>query len=57
MKDDCEAVFLLNCPDGSPELRENYGFKLVQLNKIAAELAACLPDLCRAWQVIHGNFR
>jgi hypothetical protein len=31
----CEATFFLNCPDGPPELRENFGFKLAELNRIA----------------------
>lgn len=29
-----EAVFDLHCPDGPPELRETYGFKLLELNRI-----------------------
>ena len=30
----CEAVFKLNCPEGPPELRENYGFAAGKLSRI-----------------------
>jgi hypothetical protein len=52
----CEAVFNLGCPDGSPELRENYGFSKKELGKILDELIANLPSLCTQWSLIHGNF-
>lgn len=51
-----EAVFRLNCFDGPPELRENYGFSRKDLAKIAEELAACLAVLCNEWRRVHGNF-
>lgn len=51
-----EAVFRLNCFDGPPELRENYGFSRKDLAKIAEELAACLAALCEEWRRVHGNF-
>ena len=38
----CEAVFNLHCPDGPPELRENYGFSQKELAKIVDGLAANL---------------
>ena len=31
-----EAVFNLRCPNGPPKLRENYGFRLTDLNRIEA---------------------
>lgn len=51
-----EAVFRLNCFEGSPELRENYGFSRKDLAKIAEELTACLVVLCEEWRRVHGNF-
>ncbi|MBK7542832.1 MAG: DUF4160 domain-containing protein [Candidatus Competibacteraceae bacterium] len=56
IRDQCEAVFNLNCPDGPPELRENLAFKPVELTKIRAVLAANLAALCAAWSKIHGRF-
>jgi len=52
----CEAVFNLNCPDGQPELRENYGFSQKELAKIVNGLAANLEQLCSAWRELHGNY-
>ena len=48
-----EAVFNLNCPNGPPELRENYGFSSAQLNRISAALAADLEHLCAEWSQFH----
>lgn len=50
-----EAVFNLQCPDGPPELRENYDFSLQALRKIKAILAAHLGHLCQRWRAIHGD--
>jgi hypothetical protein len=50
-----EAVFLLNCPNGPPELRENYRFKAAELNRIALALSAELLALCTKWREIHGH--
>jgi hypothetical protein len=51
----CEAVFDLHCPNGRPELRENYRFSLRELNRIEAVLSANLAALCREWERIHGD--
>jgi hypothetical protein len=51
----CEAVFKLNCPDGPPELRENYGFSKPELSRIGSTLAGRLALLCLEWGKIHGN--
>lgn len=51
-----EAVFLLNCPQGPPELRESYGFKLAELRRIENVLADELTALCTAWSIHHGDF-
>jgi hypothetical protein len=51
-----EAVFKLNCPDGPPELRENFGFSGPELTVIRDELMAHLVTHCTAWSVIHGPF-
>lgn len=50
-----EAVFDLHCPDGPPELRENYGFGRQEISRIAAALAAELAALCEEWRSIHGR--
>jgi hypothetical protein len=34
----CEAVFKLHCPNGTPELRENYDFSKKELSQIAQHL-------------------
>jgi hypothetical protein len=49
----CEAVFHLNCPEGLPELRENYGFASGKLSQIRTALAAQLTFLCAEWSRIH----
>ena len=53
---DGEAVFNLRCPNGPPELRENYGFRLTDLNRIEVALMAALVDLCAKWSEIHGDY-
>ena len=51
-----EAVFVLNCPDGPPRLRESYGFSRHEELRILKDLAAHLPTLCPKWSEIHGDF-
>ncbi len=51
-----EAIFNLHCPDGPPELRENYGFSQREAGRIASALAGNLVVLCAAWRQIHGNY-
>ncbi len=51
---DAEAVFILHCPEGPPELREIFGFKRGDLGAIVDALAAALPALCQQWSRIHG---
>ena len=50
-----EAVFDLHCPDGAPELRENFGFLLREVGRIKSALAANLAALCEEWRMIHGR--
>jgi hypothetical protein len=50
-----EAVFNLNCPDGPPALRESYGFRLADLNRIEEVLAATISTVCAEWRMIHGD--
>ena len=50
-----EAVFLLNCPSGPAELRENYRFNGPDIRQIAADLLAHIPNLCSEWSTIRGN--
>ena len=52
---DRAAVFVLNCPDGPPELRENYGFRLRELTGVARTLDNHLTELCERWSEIHGE--
>jgi hypothetical protein len=51
-----EAVFNLHCPDGPPELRENFGFDTRALTRIANELRRILRDLCAHWRAAHGDY-
>lgn len=51
-----EAVFRLNCPEGPPELRENYGFSMKALGRIKSDLHGNLAALCRKWVEIHGDY-
>lgn len=52
---DCEAVFELHCPHGPVSLRESYGFTIRRLRWVMDQLNAALPELCRAWERIHGS--
>jgi hypothetical protein len=51
-----EAVFILNCPDGPPALRESFGFNRTELSRIKDELAGALAPLCAEWRRIHGRY-
>jgi hypothetical protein len=51
-----EAAFNLHCPGGPPRLRESYGFRLADLNRIEKALAAAIADLCAKWRAIHGGY-
>jgi len=51
-----EAVFNLNCPGGPPELRESYGFKVPDVNRIEEALVELVPTLCAEWRTIHGDY-
>lgn len=51
-----EAVFVLNCPNGPPALRESYGLNRPVLNRIRSALRDELASLCVAWRSIHGNW-
>lgn len=50
-----EAVFILNCPDGPPELREVHGFTLRDVRRIEADLGPHVAALCNEWKAIHGD--
>jgi len=53
---DGEAVFVLHCPGGPPELRESYGFSRVDVGRIMDALVEHLGTLCREWRNIHGRY-
>lgn len=50
-----EAVFILHCPDGPPELRESFGFGRSDVGRIKDALAADVVALCAEWRAIHGR--
>ncbi len=52
--DGCEAVFNLLGPGDAPELRENFGFRPRDVNRIRIGLADHLGELIAAWDSIHG---
>jgi hypothetical protein len=49
-----EAVFILNCPNGPPTLRESYGFKRSDFDAIITALTTTINTLCQEWSRIHG---
>ncbi len=49
-----EAVFKLNCPQGPPEVRENYGFPASEIARIKTALEEKTALLCAEWRRIHG---
>jgi hypothetical protein len=49
-----EAVFILNCPHGPVEIRENYRFASRKLVRFESILTENLKTLCEAWEEIHG---
>jgi len=51
-----EAVFILNCPEGPPALRESYGFNRSEVARIEAALADLVTTLCSEWRGIHGSY-
>ena len=51
-----EAVFILHCPKGPPELRESFGFKIPALRRIQNAIAEALAALCAEWRNVHGNY-
>lgn len=52
---DGEALFNLNCPDCPPELRESYGFRLADVNRIADALGEQVAEYCQRWSEIHDD--
>ena len=51
-----EAMFLLHCPDGPPELRASYRFDRRDANRIGEVLNDSLAALCAKWREIHGRY-
>jgi hypothetical protein len=49
-----EAIFILNCPGGPPELRANYGFSLRELNDMLDHLQQIIERTCDVWRHFHG---
>jgi len=51
-----EAMFILNCPDGPPVLRESYGFNRSDMIRIKEYLSNHLAKLCSEWRNLHGRY-
>jgi len=51
-----EAVFILHCPAGPPALRESFGFRVTDVNRIETLLVGEIATLCAAWSEIHGRY-
>lgn len=56
MGNGCEAVVALNCDNGVPELRENYGFSSKVLAIIMRTLVVKSAQLCAQWSQWHAKF-
>lgn len=56
VKPDRQAVFLLNCPNGPPELRENDGLSAAELRSVAAAIADQLAPCCERWRRLHDDY-
>lgn len=54
-KDDCTAAFELNCPDGPPTLKGQFGFSRSEIDKLADAIESELAMLCTRWGEIHGD--
>ena len=52
-----EAIFVLHCPEGPPELRDNFGIQQRRLSGIETQITANLRALCEEWERIHGDFK
>ncbi len=50
-----KLIFYLNCPTGPVSLRENDGFSIRELNRIALVLNQHVVELCAAWKEIHDH--
>jgi hypothetical protein len=50
-----EVVFYLNCLAGPVGLRENDGFSVRELNRIALVLNEHISELCSVWKGIHDH--
>ncbi len=50
-----EAVFVLHCPDGPPEVRASYGFSRPDVGRIKVALGGNVATLCEEWRRIYGS--
>lgn len=53
-----EAVFVLNCPTGPVQLRDNWGASQQEVNWLSHELerVTVMQQSCGKWRSIHGSF-
>jgi hypothetical protein len=56
VKPDRQAVFILNCPNGPPELRENDGLSAAELRGVVAAIAEQLALCCERWRAMHDDY-
>jgi len=50
-----EAIFYLNCPQGPPALRKNFGFGVSELTRIRRLIQENVDLLCEAWKELHED--
>lgn len=51
-----EAVFILHCPEGPPELRESFGFSRPEVGRIKGVVSGELRALCAEWRKFHADY-
>ena len=53
-----EAVFVLNCPTGPVDLRDNWGVSATDVNWLMKELSdlSVMQQSCGMWRSIHGTY-
>jgi hypothetical protein len=50
-----QAIFVLNCPAGPPELRAESALSSAEIKMIRNGVSANVQTLCEAWEEIHGE--
>lgn len=50
------AVFVLNCPDGPPTLRESTGLGKTELRRLMRTISRYVKGLCDQWRRLHEHY-